>query len=562
MSSTSHSHDSAHAHPSPIARLRFWMAAERSDIWVIVIYSIAIGLLSLVVPIATQSLVNTIAFGTLLQPLLVLSLLVLLGLTFAAMLKALRSHVVEVMQRRVFVRVSQVSLERLLRVRIEAYDDGHGPELVNRFFDVVTVQKGGATLLVEGLEVLMTTLIGMILLGVYHPILLIFALILLVGVFVVLFPLGIGAVKTAVQESKAKYALAAWLEEIARHPGTFKSGNGTKYALDRGNGLVGSYLKYRKTHWVILFRQILGSLTMQAVGTAGVLAAGGYLVMERQLTLGQLVAAELVVAATLNSFSKFGKQLETYYDLLAAVDKLGYLTDLPFEHNGHESVPTGGCACVELRQVSFSYASGRTMLEDVSLRIEPASRVGFTGPSGSGKSTLVDLIYGFREPAKGSLLLDGADYRNLKLYDVRNQLALVRAPEVFHGTIEENIRLGNQKLGSAELRKVLDTVGLSDAVEALPDGLQTELVTHGQPLTAHQTMLLMLARAITFQPRLLILDEILDRMEETPERDELLTRLMDRSNAWTLIVVSSSPAVLKRCDRVFEVNEGSIREVK
>lgn len=183
-------HAAAHEHPSPLSRLRGWMAFERTDIWVVVIYSVAIGLLSLVVPIATQSLVNTIAFGTLLQPLVVLSLLVLLGLTFAAVLKVLRSHVVEVMQRRIFVRVSNDTIERLLRVRIQAFDDDHGPELVNRFFEVVTLQKGGATLLVDGLEVIMTTLIGMILLGVYHPVLLIFSVVMTVSIIVVLFPLG------------------------------------------------------------------------------------------------------------------------------------------------------------------------------------------------------------------------------------------------------------------------------------------------------------------------------------------------------------------------------------
>jgi ABC-type bacteriocin/lantibiotic exporter with double-glycine peptidase domain len=148
----SNPHQADHAHPEPLSRLAGWMLAEKTDIWVVVIYSVAIGLLSLVVPIATQSLVNTIAFGTLLQPLVVLALLVLLGLGFAAALKVLRSHVVEVMQRRIFVRVSTDSIERLLRVKIQAYDDDHGPELVNRFFEVVTLQKGGASLLVEGLE--------------------------------------------------------------------------------------------------------------------------------------------------------------------------------------------------------------------------------------------------------------------------------------------------------------------------------------------------------------------------------------------------------------------------
>jgi ABC-type bacteriocin/lantibiotic exporter with double-glycine peptidase domain len=466
-------------HLSPFARLRWWMAAERTDIWVVVIYSVVIGLLSLVVPVATQSLVNTIAFGTLLQPLVVLSLLVLLALLFSAFLRTLRSHVVEVIQRRVFVRVSADTLQRLLRVKVAAYDDGHGPELVNRFFDVVTLQKGGATLLVDGVELLMTTLVGMLLLTVYHPLLMAFALILVFFVFVILFPLGIGAVRTAVKESKSKYAIAAWLQEIARSPATFKSSPGTQFALEKGNELVGAYLDYRKSHWRILLRQIVGSLTMQAVGSAAVLGAGGWLVIERQLTLGQLVAAELVVAATLSSFSKFGKQLETFYDLLAAVDKLGYLTDLPLESTGHEAIPPHGCAEIELRKVSFHYDQRRPILENVSLRIEPKQRIGLLGETSSGKSTLLELIYGLREPSEGTLLFDGHDYRNLRLYDLRSQVAMIRTPEIFHGSLEENIRLSNAGLTSAELRRILKQVGLLDIVEGLPEGLQTQRATGG-----------------------------------------------------------------------------------
>jgi len=223
------------------------MAAERTDIWVLVVYSIAIGLLSLVIPIATQSLVNTIAFGVLFQPLVVFSILVLLGLSFAAVLKALRAHVVEVMQRRVFVRVCGDSLERLLRARIDAYDR-HGPELVNRFFDVVTPQKSGASMLTDGLEVIMAALIGMLLLAVYHPLLMIFSLLLLVSTLIVLFPLGIGAVRTAIDESKAKYAIAARLQELARHPATFKTPAGAQLAVERGSSLVAAYLDGRHAH--------------------------------------------------------------------------------------------------------------------------------------------------------------------------------------------------------------------------------------------------------------------------------------------------------------------------
>lgn len=551
------SNTAGHSHASPFSRLRGWMATERTDIWVVVIYSIAIGILSLVVPIATQSLVNTIAFGTLLQPLVVLALLVFLGLICAAILKVLRSHVVEVMQRRIFVRVSADSMERLLRVRIQAYDDDHGPELVNRFFEVVTLQKGGATLLVEGLEVLMTTMIGMVLLAVYHPVLLIFAVLIFVSVLVTLFPLGIGAVRTAIQESKAKYALAAWLQELARHPSTFKSLPGASFAIERSNLLVGDYVRYRRAHWRVLIRQIIGSQMMQAVGTAGVLGAGGWLVMERQLTLGQLVAAELVVAASLASFSKFGKQLETYYDLLAAIDKLGYLTDLPTEASGDESVAAGKNASIELRQISFSHHPGQPLIHNLNLLIPAGSRFGITGESSSGKSTLVDLIYGFREPSSGTLLFDQSDYRNLKLYDLRGQIALVRGIEIFHGTVEENIRLGITDLDSAELRKILGTVGLLSTVESLPEGLQTELTTGGRPLTPGQSYRLMLARALALRPRVLILDEILDRMEDGPELDNLLKALIHSDNSWTLVVVSRSQNVLKYCLHTIELGTHS-----
>lgn len=552
-------HSAGHDHASPLSRLAGWMAFEKTDIWVVVIYSVAIGLLSLVVPIATQSLVNTIAFGTLLQPLLVLSLLVLLGLAFAAILKVLRSHVVEVMQRRIFVRVSNDAIERLLRVRIQAFDDDHGPELVNRFFEVVTLQKGGASLLVDGLEVIMTTLIGMILLGVYHPVLLIFSVVMLVSIIVVIFPLGFGAVKTAIYESKAKYSLAAWLQELARHPATFKSLPGATFALDRSNSMVGDYIKYRRAHWRVLVRQIIGSHAMQAIGTAAVLGAGGWLVIERQLTLGQLVAAELVVAASLSSFSKFGKQLETFYDLLAAVDKLGYLTDLPMESSGDEAAFKGKPASIELRQVTFSHHPGHPLLENINLTIPAASRLAITGGLGSGKSTLIDLIYGLREPSSGAILFEGSDYRKLKLYDLRGQIALVRGIEIFHGSIEDNIKLGCTDLTSADLRNILETVGLMETVENLSDGLQTMLTTGGQPLTQGQSYRLMLARAMALRPRVLILDEILDRMEDGPAQDALMQRLIAPENQWTLIVSSRSQSVLKHCVHHIELDHGQIR---
>lgn len=538
------------------------MQAERRDLWVAFIYSVAVGALSLVVPIATQALVNTIAFGTLMQPLVVLVAIVLMALTLSGLLYVMRLYVVEVLQRRVFVRIVTDVVYRLLRVRMDGFDKGYGPELVNRFFEVVTVQKAGATLIVDGLTILIETAVGLAVMAAYDPILLGFVLVLVVAVVVILVPLGSGALKTAVKESKAKYAMAAWLEELARHPTTFKSAGGQAYAVSRANTLATSYLKYRSQHFLILLRQNVGAVALQAFGTAALLGAGGYLVIQQRLTIGQLVAAELIVAVVLAGIAKLGKQLETFYDLLAAVDKLGYFTDLPLEKAGVESLPrlsTG--ARVELKQVSFTY-EGRPgkILDAVNWVVPAGARVGLVAKSGSGKSTVLDVIYSLRPPQSGVIEFDGRDTRDLKLEDLRGQVALVRHPEVFQGTVADNVRFGDATLTLDDVRHALRLAGLLDDVQALPAGLQTGLITSGLPLSQGQLIRLMLARAVASRPRLLILDEILDPIDDPAECSRLVDRLFDRENPWTLIVTSQRAAVLDRCHQRFVLSHGAIEQ--
>lgn len=539
----------------PLTRLRGWLRAEKTDLWVAVIYSVAIGLLSLVVPIAVQSVVNTVAFGTVMQPLLVLVLAVLAGLGFSAVLQTVRTYVIEMIQRRVFVRVSTESLFRLLRARMDAFDAYHGPELVNRFLDVVTVQKSSAMLLIDGLSILMQTIMGMLLLAIYHPWLLAFDIVLLIFIAIILFPMGTGAIPTAVKESKAKYKLVAWLEEVARWPATFKSTRGAAYAIERTDGLVSEYLKYRAKHFRILLRQIIGSLTLHALASSCLLGVGGWLVIQRQLTLGQLIAAELIVTLVVSGFSKFGKQLETFYDLNAAVDKLGYLTDLPMERTGTEPLPHWERgAALTMRGVHFEYLNGNEVLRNIDWDVRPGSTVGITG---FGKSTLLDVIYGLRPPAHGILEIDQFDFRQLRLGDLRSQIALVRHPEVFHGSLAENLRLGNNA-NSAQMRSALETVGLWDDVQALPEGIDTELLTGGLPLSPSQALLLMIARALLHSPRLLLLDECLDQVEDPAERLRIATAMCGHLKPWTTVVVSSKPDVLALCDSVYELRNGSL----
>ncbi len=536
---------------SAFQRLYALVHRESRTFWTAVIYSIAIAILTLALPVATQSVVNTIAFGNLLQPLLVLTLAVGIVLVLSAILQMFRFHIVETLQRRVFVRIASESVNRLLRARVDVLQMRNGPEVVNRFLEVVGLQKAAATLLVDGLSVVMQTAAGMLLLGLYHPWLLAFDAMLLIALLVLIFPFGLGATASAIGESKAKYALVAWLEELARNSRSFRGAQESQWAFSRTDELVSHYLDYRSKHFRILLRQFGGSLAVQALAGAGLLGVGGLLVINRQLTLGQLVAAELVVAAVLAGIAKMAKHLESYYDLLASVDKLGMLTDLPVEPEGSET-PHNQDAPMEVRVQNANF--------EISLK--PGDRVGIDGVSGSGKTLLTDAMFGLRDPAGWTVEADGRDIRQFRLAELRSTAQLVRGIEIFHGTVLENIRVGREHIAMREVEDTLRRFGIWDGIQNMPEGLNTMLATGGAPLSNGQAQVLMLTRAVLGRPRLLILDETLDHLMDAAERDILIDAIFAPGQPWTLAVVSSRADVLARCNRVVNMPSGVAREVR
>ncbi len=547
-------HDSDHsdrAHPSPLRRLLGLLQAERSDIGKVVLFAVGVGVFSLATPIVAMAVVNTVALATLVQQLIVLCAALFVALGLAGVLQFLQTVVVEYIQRRLFVRVAAVLGYRLPRIDVREYDQQHGPELVNRFFDVLTVQKASATLLLDGVTLALQVLIGLTLLGFYHRILLGFDLVLLASLAVLFFVLGWGATRTAIRESVAKYAVAGWMEEIARHPVAFKTAGGPRFALDRTDELTRDYLIARALHFRVLMRQFGFALVLQACANVALLGLGGYLVIRGELSLGELVAAEIVVTLVVATFTRLYKQLEAYYDLLAAVDKLGHLVDLPLERTGAELLPARTTAAeVRLKNVSFSYAGGqRLALENVNLHLAPGERVALMGPNGAGKSTLTDILFGLRRPTHGAVTLDGIDCRSLQLESIRERVALVDRIEVFQGTVLANVRMGRADISLESVHDILRKVHVLRTVLDLPDGLETELSTGGSPMSLGQANRLMLARAIVGRPRLLILDETLDTMD-AELRSAVMPVVLDRTAPWTLLVITHSVDVAKKCDRI------------
>lgn len=538
---------------TPLHRVLSLMHAERGDIWVIVVYSAITGLLGLATPLAVETLVSTVAFGRVLQPVVFIALMLFAFLAFSAAIVGLQTYVVEIIQRRFFARVVGDLAYRLPRVEQQAIDEQDSRELVNRFFDVFTIQKIVTSMLLEGISVILFAAIGMAVLSFYHPWLLGYNFVLLMLLSFVIFVLGRGAVKTSLKESKIKYKTAAWLEQLAACPIAFRSWGANEFALDRADHLTYEYLQARRSHFGILIRQIGFSLGIQAVASTVLLGIGGWLVISGQLTLGQLVAAELIVTVIVGAFAKLGKYMEQYYDLMSSVDKLGLLFDLPMERqDGLLMIPSDSPAEIVISELECPGGPGRPGLEKLSLKVRPGERLMLYGDSGSGSSQLIDMLFAIRKPHAGHIAINNIDPRDLRPDALRRTAAMVRDIEIFPGSIAENVHLERPGVSTSDVREALEATGLIEEVSRLPEGLETELINNGYPLTPDQCRKLMIARAIVGHPTLLLIDKTVDGL---PDRDvsRIIDLLVAPNHPWTLVMATGRIDIAKSGTQIHDL---------
>lgn len=543
--------------PSPVARLISLLKPERADLGVIVFFSVLTGLLYLATPLAVDAVVQNIAFGgqqhVYVQTLLIFSVTLLLFLGLLSLVSVAQHFVAELIQQRIFARLAADLAYRLPRVRMSEYEGFKTQELVNRFLDVTTIQKSSAYILLDGVNAILSTCIGLLVLAFYHPFLLGFDFFLVITLLVVLFPLGRNGVKTSIQESYAKHSVAGWFEQMVMFPTLFRDRAGKKVSLDKANGLVDNYLTQRKAHYRVLIRQILGLFTLQAIASASLLAMGGSLVLQGELTLGQLVASELIVSAIVYSLVGLSKHIEIWYDALAAIDKHGSLVDLKIERQSGKPVSLPDAPySVRVEDLSFAFSPNRPLFEGLNLEVKAGEKLGITGIQGSGTGTLLQLIYGLHEYEEGLMEINGIDLRYGHLDTVRDRVVYLHNVELFEGTIEDNIRMGREDIPIEELMTAMRQVGLNNLLKQDAQGLDRSIQLGGRPLSEGQRLRLCVARALLAKPRLVLIDKLLDGMDPI-DSQQLMESILTDNGGCTLIIASRDPHILARCDRVLEI---------
>ncbi len=547
-------HDDHHhaAHISPQRRMLKFLRFDIRDIWSLVIFGFVVGVLDLATPLAVEQMVTTIAFARLTQPLIWLAVLLFGILTLSATIKGLQFFVVEILQRRIFVRIVGDLSERLPRLERAQMDGIHGPEMANRFFDVMTIQKATASLLVEGLSLVIQTMTGLLLLAIYSPFLLAFDIVLIMAMTLMLYALGRNAVRTAIEESLIKYRVAHWLQDVIGNPTAFQVHGGGDLVVDRANRLTVEYLAARRSHFVVLMRQTLFALMLYAISISALLSLGVWLVLSNSLTIGQLVASVSVVVVVVGAFAKIGKSLESFYDLMSAVDKVGHLIDLPTLPPSRSLDAGIGPVDVRFRALSVQ-GGGHHAIQIGDLSIDKGQRYAITGEGECGKSILLQTLCGLRPPAGGLAEIGGVDSREVNRFADGSLVSIASDPEIFRGTLSENLSLNRVSVTPTEVRDALQVVELWDEALSLPQGLETVLQSGGYPLSSSQSIRLVLARAIATRPRLLLIDGLLDRLPPKM-RQRIWDRLSDRDQPWTMVLTTHDYEILSRCDGRTDLN--------
>jgi ABC-type bacteriocin/lantibiotic exporter with double-glycine peptidase domain len=550
------------ANPSltPLKRFINLLKLDKKDIYQVFFYAIFSGIVSLSLPLGIQAIINLIQGGRVSLSWIILVLVVILGVAFNGVLKLMQLRITETIQQKIFIRSSFEFSYRFPKIKYTEFNNSYPPELANRFFDTLTVQKSVAKLILDYSESLLQIIFGLLLLSIYHPLFILFGIILFIVLFLIFRVSFQPGLKTSLKESKYKYKVANWIQEIARNYFGFKNKIETEYALSKNDLLVAEYLKSRESHFQIIKQQFIQLIGFKILISAGLLLIGGYLVINQQINIGQFVAAEIIILLIINSVEKIIVGLETFYDLLTSIEKIGQIVDMDLEENTTEE--HNYCfknILFEIDNLNFSFPdSNKKIINNISLKINQGENIYLAGKNGSGKTTFLRILAGLIQTNTNSIYINDENYKRINIAQYRSQIGVITAGQsTFAGTIYENITFNNKSIQPERLKWVLEKIKLTDEIKQLSNGLDEMLLADGKQLSSSTSQKILLARAIINYPTILFLEEPFEKMDRE-QANEIIDFIVSKENNWTVIVTSKNEYWKQKCERVITLEKGKL----
>lgn len=544
---------------TPIKRFFNILKEEKNQVYAIYFYAVLNGLITLSLPLGIQAILNFILGGRITTSWVILVVIVAAGVIFGGFLQISQLQIMEKFQQRIFSKSGLSIAYRLPRIKTEILHGKYAPEIVNRFFDTVSLQKGMAKILIDFSSALLQVVFGLLLLSFYHSTFILFGLGLFGILGLIFYFTAPRGMETAVKESSYKYKTAYWLEEVGRTLNSFKLVGTTNLPVLRADRLIQKYIEFRSQHFNVLIFQYKVMIAFKVLIVTSLLLAGSFLLINDQISIGQFVAAEVIIVLVVNSVEKLILSLETVYDTLVSVDKLGQVMDLDLEHHeSHEKVvdPTSEGLKFSMENVVFQPADALVpLLAGVSLSIDPGKKVVVTGKSGSGKSAMMALFSGLYEEYQGKVLVNDLSLEYINLEKFRGMVGdFLELQQIFQGTIHENICMGREHT-QEQLDYLIELVGLKEFIYQAPLGLETPLQPEGKGLSktiAHQ---ILLARGFVGSPKALIMENILNYVDPKV-KERVIDYIM--KGPWTLILISDEPKVQQLADEVILMDAGKL----
>lgn len=548
---------------SPLKRYFNLLRLDKKDIFQIISYAIFAGIISLSLPLGIQAIINFIQAGRASVSWVVLVILVVLGVAFVGILSVMQLRITENLQQKIFIRSAFEFTYRIPKLNFNATYNKHSSDIANRFFDTLSIQKGTSKLLTDFSAALLQILFGIILLSLYHPFFIIFGILLTLLLYMIFKFSYDSGLKTSLKESKYKYKVAGWLQELSKNSFSFKNPNQLDFALDKNNKLVNDYINYREEHFKVIKRQFLQLISFKIIITASSLLIGGFLVLNQQMNIGQFVAAEIIILLVINSVEKIILGLETFYDVLTSVEKIGQVTDLEIEPESN-TIQTN-CTInlsLELENVSFKFSDDKVnVLDDINLKINQGEKITIEGDNGAGKTTLFRVLTGLIQPTQGHFIINDDTFNKMDINQYRTHFGSILQDEtLFEGTIFENLTYNNPNITNEDIKWALDNLKLTSFIKTLPDGLHTAIFPYGKQLSSSNIQKILLARCILNKPRILFLENPTDKMDIQTSK-EIISFLMNPNQKWTVIVTSNNKEFSNNSNRIITMEKGKISNI-
>lgn len=547
---------------SVFSKLWLMLRPHKKDLMSIYVLAVFNGLIMLSIPLGIQTITNFLMTNQVSTTWIVMIIGVLIGVAIAYHVQVYQIRIVENLRQKIYIH-SVFEVGTLMpKWKMESIDARYAPEVVNRFFDVLTIQGKLSKVLIDFSIASTQVVFGLILLAVYDSQFMLVSLVSVLYFFILFRSTFKKGFTTGKAESEYKYETVAWIEEGARSLETLKLAQDNQMFLEKIDQISGKYLEARKGHFNVLVKQYRGLIWYKVLVTAILLILGGLLVIEQRINIGQFVAAEISILTIISSLEKILLSVEHIYDTLIAVEKVCEVTTIETEEEGDKTLSSVQGLAIALKDLSYKFEDNADYaLHAIHLQIQPGEKVCIAGDQGTGKSLLLYLLATFYQDYKGTILFNGIDLRHLSLDGVRNMIAEnISKTEVFRHTLRYNITLA-KPMSEAALMRVIDQVFLTDFVRNLPQGLDTELMTEDKRLTKSIRMKIKLARCLAKEPRLILFEDGMGRIDKA-SRDVIRDRFLNKQAPWTLVAVSNNPAHFDKYDRIIFMKNGRIESIR